>query len=73
MESTRKLLIGIAVCTVFVFVGINNVVRPNISNLRKGGEELTQWNRLQVQIVAAIFTGFALFFRYELRDLLVSR
>jgi hypothetical protein len=71
MESTWKLLIGIAVFIVFVFVGIDNVVRPNISNLRKGGEELTQWNRLQVRIAAVVFTGFASFGLYELlRDLL---
>jgi len=74
MELIWKLLIGIAVFTVFLFVGVNNVVRPKISNLPKGGEELTQWNRLQVRIAAVILTGFAIFGLYELlRSLLEKR
>ena len=66
MESTWKLLIGVAVLALFVFVGVKNVITPNINKLPKGGEELTHWNRLQVRIAAVIFTGFAVYFLYQL-------
>jgi hypothetical protein len=50
-------------------VGVGHILRPDWfikrSGVRKGGEMLTEWNRLQFQIVGAGIAGFALYVLYR--------
>ena len=54
----------------FAWVGIAHIFRPDYfikrSGLRRGGELLTEWNRLGFQIAGAIFAGFAIYLLYVL-------
>jgi hypothetical protein len=58
------LLLAVAILVFFGAVGIAHVVNPDRflkhSGLRKGGEMLTEWNRLGIQIAGAVFAGFAI-------------
>ncbi len=73
IESTWKLVLGIIVFVVFACFGIANLLKPNIRNLRKGGEMLTGWNRFQVRWFAALFTAFAIYGIYELLKTLIRK
>jgi hypothetical protein len=54
----------------FFCVGIANIINPDWfirrSGVRKGGELLTEWNRLGFQIMGAIFAGFVIYVVYDL-------
>jgi hypothetical protein len=65
MDQNRllKLTLAVSILLVFAAIGVVHVVRPDWfikrSGVRKGGEMLTEWNRLQFQIIGAIFAAFA--------------
>ena len=54
----------------FVGIGIAHIFRPDYfikrSGVRRGGDLLTEWNRLGFQIAGAIFAGFAIYLLYVL-------
>jgi hypothetical protein len=56
--------LGVAILVFFAVLGIAHVLNPGWfikrSGLRKGGELLTEWNRIGVQFVGAILTIFAI-------------
>jgi uncharacterized BrkB/YihY/UPF0761 family membrane protein len=51
-------------------LGVAHILTPDWfikhSGVRKGGELLTEWNRIQFQLLGAILTAFALFGLYAL-------
>jgi hypothetical protein len=65
-----KLVLAALLLLVFVYVGISNVIKPDIRRLRKGGEMLTEWNRVGVRSAGAIFAAGAIYLLYRLlRDI----
>jgi hypothetical protein len=54
----------------FAGIGVGHIFRPDYfvkrSGVRRGGELLTEWNRLAFQIAGAIFAGFAIYLLYVL-------
>ena len=62
-ESVWKLLLGLAVAVLFLCVGIGHVINPDYfikrSAVRKGGELLTEFNRIGFQFVGIILAIFA--------------
>ncbi len=62
-NSLWKIAVLIIILLFFAVVGVAHVINPDWflkrSGLRKGGEMLTEWNRLQFQVVGAIFAAFA--------------
>jgi hypothetical protein len=74
MNSLWKSTVLVLILLLFVCVGIGHVVKPEWflerSSMRKGGEMLTEWNRVQFQIVGVIFAGTGIYFLYILfRDM----
>ena len=69
-NSPWKLMLAAVVLLLFAAVGVAHVVYPDWfirrSSARKGGEMLTEWNRLGFQIAGAIFAGFAVYLLYHL-------
>jgi hypothetical protein len=69
-NSPLKLTLAVVLLLVFAAIGIAHVVSPDWfikrSGVRKGGEMLTEWNRLQFRIVGAIFAVAAGFVLYTL-------
>jgi len=70
-----KLALLIPILLLFFCLGVAHVINPDRlirrSGLRKGGELLTDWNRLQFQFAGAIFAGFSAYLLYVvLRNLL---
>lgn len=61
-NSPWKLMLAAAILVFFAAIGVAHVVYPDWfikrSGVRKGGEMLTEWNRLGFQIAGAIFAGF---------------
>ena len=57
-----KLAIVVPVLLAFFCVGVAQIINPDYfirrSGVRKGGELLTDWNRLQFQILGVIFAGY---------------
>jgi hypothetical protein len=51
-------------------LGIGHTVKPDWfiarSGLRRGGELLTSWNRLQVRVLGLVIVGFSLFVFYDI-------
>ena len=70
MANWLKVAALIAVLVSFFCIGIGHVIKPDWfikrSGVRKGGELLSEWNRLQFQIVGAIFAAFAAYLLYVL-------
>jgi hypothetical protein len=64
-NSLWKLMLVAVVLLFFAAIGVAHVVYPDWfikrSGARKGGEMLTEWNRLGFQIAGAIFAGFAVY------------
>ena len=62
-ESVWKLLIAAAVLLVLFCIGIGHALYPNHflkrSGLRKGGEMLTEFNRMGFRFVGIIFAAFS--------------
>jgi len=69
-NSLWKLALVAAVLVSFAAIGVAHVINPDWfikrSGVRKGGEMLTEWNRLGFQIAGAIFAGFAIYGLYVL-------
>lgn len=69
---TNLLIVAAVVLMLVTFacIGIAQIVNPgwfiNRSGVRKGGELLTEWNRLQFQFAGAIFGALALYLLYRL-------
>ena len=63
-------LVLVLLLVAFAAIGIAHVFNPawfmKRSGVRKGGEMLTEWNRLGFQIAGAIFAMFALYMSYSL-------
>jgi hypothetical protein len=63
---------ALMVCVLLVFAGIGvaHIFKPdwfaNRSGVRKGGEMLSEWNRVGFQIAGVIFAAFALYLLYVL-------
>ena len=66
----QALLHVIVVLMLFAFagIGIAHIFKPDYfvkrSGVRRGGELLTEWNRLGFQIAGAVFAGFAIYLLY---------
>jgi hypothetical protein len=69
-NSPWRLVLAIAILLPFAAIGIAHVAKPDSfikrSGLRKGGEMLSDSNRLQTQIAGAIFAAFAGYVGYSL-------
>jgi hypothetical protein len=59
---------GVAVLLFFAGYGIFHVIYPDkfMKPWHRGGEMLTDWNRLGIQIAGAIFAGFAIYVHYSI-------
>ncbi|MFZ0314089.1 MAG: hypothetical protein WAL85_15385 [Candidatus Korobacteraceae bacterium] len=73
-----KLALVVPLLLLFFCVGVAHVINPDLfikrSGIRRGGELLTDWNRLQFQIGGLIFAGFSAYLLYIVcRTLLFSR
>jgi hypothetical protein len=74
-NSAWKLMIGVVVLVFFAAVGVAHVVTPDWfirrSGVRKGGEMLTDLNRLGFQFVGAVLACGSVYVLYVLlRDCL---
>jgi hypothetical protein len=69
-ESLLKFVLLVTLLLIFVAIGVAHILKPDWfikrSGVRKGGAMLTEWTRLQFQIVGAIFAAFAVFLLYIL-------
>ena len=65
-----RVALAVAVLVFFAALGIAHVINPDWfikrSGLRKGGELLTEWNRLGVQIAGAILTILAIWVLWDM-------
>jgi len=67
-EMKQVLLRTIVVLMLLAFagIGIAHIFTPDFfikrSGVRRGGELLTEWNRLGFRIAGATFAGFAIYF-----------
>ena len=63
-------MLGAGLLVLFAAIGVAHVVNPGWfvkrSGVRKGGEMPTELDRLEFQIVGAIFAGFAIYGLYIL-------
>jgi hypothetical protein len=75
-NSAWKLVLLVVVLAFFAFIGVAHVINPDSfirrSGVRKGGEMLTEWNRLGFQIVGALLAGFAVYGIYSLLEDVLS-
>lgn len=62
-----KEILGGAVLVFFAAYGIAHVLYPDrfMKPWHRGGEMLTEWNRLGIQVAGAIFAGFAIYVLYS--------
>jgi hypothetical protein len=69
-NSVWKLMFLVVFLVLFAAIGIGHVVKPDWfikrSGIRKGGEMLTEWHRLQFRIMGAVLAGFATYALYVL-------
>jgi hypothetical protein len=65
-NSIWKEILGVALLLIFVGYGIAHVIFPDhfMKPSHRGGEMLTDWNRLGIRIAGAIFAGFAVYVLY---------
>ena len=70
MADVLKMTIAVALLVGFFCLGVAHIIKPDWfikrSGVRKGGELLTDWNRMEFQIVGAIFAGLAAYVLYHL-------
>ena len=68
MKQVLLDVIVVLVLLAFAGVGIAHIFKPDYfmkrSAVRRGGELLTEWNRLGFQIAGAVFAGFAIYLLY---------
>ena len=69
--DTKQALLGVIVVLMllaFAGIGVAHIFKPDYfmkrSGARRGGELLTEWNRLGFQIVGAVFAAFAIYLLY---------
>ena len=68
--SIWTLILTVAILLVFAAIGIGCVINPDWGikhfgqSLRRGGELLTEWNRIGIQFVGLAFGGFAVYLLY---------
>ena len=76
-SSLWKLVLTVGLLLFFGGVGVAHVLRPDWfikrSGVRKGGEMLSEWNRLQFQMVGAILAAGAGYGLYTLLTGYLSR
>jgi hypothetical protein len=69
-DSFWKLAVGVVFLVLFACIGIAHLVSPDWfierSGVRKGGEMLTEWNRLGFRAAGGIFAGGAVYILYLL-------
>jgi hypothetical protein len=69
-NSLWKEMLAAVVLVLFVAIGLAHVVYPEWfvgrSSVRKGGEMLTEWNRLGFQFAGVVFAAFAIYGLYIL-------
>jgi hypothetical protein len=67
-NSIWKEVIGVVVLLFFAGLGIAHVIYPHkfMKPWHRGGEMLTDWNRLGIQIAGAVFAGFAIYLLYSI-------
>ena len=63
-----KAAFGVALLLFFAGYGIAHVIHPDrfMKPWHRGGEMLTDWNRLGIQIAGAVFAGFAIYVLYSI-------
>ena len=65
-----RLTLLIVLLLFFACLGVAHIVNPDWfirrSGVRKGGELLSEWNRIQFRLLGAILTVFALYGLYSL-------
>jgi len=70
MIEFLKMATAVGLLLAFFCIGVAHIVKPDWfikrSGVRKGGELLSDWNRMGFQIVGAIFAGFAAYVLYQL-------
>jgi hypothetical protein len=70
MKQALLGLVVVLMLVAFAGVGIAHIFKPDYfmkrSGVRKGGEVLTEWNRLGVQIAGAIFAAVAIYMLYSI-------
>ena len=70
MNSPWKTAAAAVLLLIFVCVGCAHIVMPDWfikrSGLRKGGDLLTEWNRIGFRVAGAIFAGLAVYLLYVL-------
>jgi hypothetical protein len=70
MKQALLGLILVLMLVAFAGIGIAHVFKPDYfmkrCSVRKGGEMLTEWNRLGFQIAGAIFAAVAIYMLYSL-------
>jgi hypothetical protein len=68
MSSFWKTAVLASVLLAFLCVGIAHIIHPDWfikrSGVRKGGELLTEWNRIGFQFSGAVLAAFAAYLRY---------
>jgi len=64
-DSPWKLVLLAVFLAFFACVGIAHIINPEWfvkrSGVRKGGEMLTEWNRLNFRLAGAVFAAFAVY------------
>ena len=62
-DSPLKLVFLVTILMIVAPIGVGHVVKPDWfikrSGVRKGGELLTEWNRVGFQILGVILAAFA--------------
>ena len=70
MADLLKMTAAVALLLGFFGLGVAHIIKPDWfirrSGVRRGGELLTDWNRMEFQLVGAIFAGLAAYVLYHL-------
>jgi len=70
MKQALLSFVLVLLLVVFAGIGIAHTFKPDYfikrSGVRKGGDLLTEWNRVSFQIAGAIFAAFAMYLLYVL-------
>jgi len=69
-ESLWRVALAVTILVFFGALGVAHVLNPDWfikrSGLRKGGELLTEWNRIGVQVAGAILTILAIWVLWDM-------
>jgi hypothetical protein len=76
-ENVWKLTLGVAIAAFFLCIGIAHVIVPDRfikrSHVCKGGEMLTDFNRIGFQLAGIIFAAFGGFMLYVLLSAIFAK